>query len=52
MTAVLALVRQDRSDLVHFLGRYQRPMRSAVAGLSTSLPPALLASAPLTRFTG
>jgi hypothetical protein len=52
MTAVLALVRQDGPNLVDFGDGYQGPMRSAMAGLSTGLPPAFLAPATLSRFPG
>jgi hypothetical protein len=50
MAAVLALLRQDGPHLIHSLGGRQWAMRSAMAGLSTHLPPALLAPAPLSRF--
>ena len=50
MTAVLALVRQDRSYLVDLADRDQGPMRAGMAGLSTHLPPALLPSAPWSCF--
>ena len=46
MTAVLALLRQDRPYLVDLGDRDQGPMRAGMAGLSTHLPPALLPSAP------
>src|ERR1039457_1468858 len=52
MTAVLALFRQDGPNLVDFRNGHQGPMRSAMAGLAAHLPPALLAPATLTRFTG
>jgi len=42
MPAMPALLRQDGPNLVDFFGRRQGPMRSAMAGLSTGLPPALL----------
>ena len=41
MSAVLALLWQDRPNLVDFSGGHQGPMRSAMAGLSAHLPPAL-----------
>src|SRR5438105_7108970 len=52
MTAVLALFRQDGPNLVDLGDGHQGPMRSAVAGLATHFPPALLAATALTRFTG
>jgi hypothetical protein len=52
MTAVPALLRQDGPNLINFLGGHQRPMRSAMTGLSTRLPPALLPSAALSWFAG
>ncbi len=50
MPAVLALLRQDQPNVVDSFGGYQRPMRSAMAGLSTRLPPAFLSPAPLARL--
>ena len=47
LAAMLALLRQQGPHLVGSFGWYQRPMRSAMAGLSTRLPPALLPPAPL-----
>src|SRR5215475_11849951 len=52
MTAVLAPLWQDGPNLVRFLDGHQRPMRARMAGLSTRFPPALLPSAPLSRFAG
>ena len=52
VAAMLALIRQDGPNLVHFAKRRQRPMRPAMARLSSRLPPAFLAPAPLSRFTG
>jgi hypothetical protein len=52
MSAVLALLRQYRLDLVDSFDWHQGPMRSAMAGLSARLPPALLSPTPLARLTG
>ena len=52
MSALLALVRQHGLDLVDSVDGYQRPMRSAVAGLTAHLPPALFLAASRTRLTG
>src|SRR5580693_3788798 len=51
MPAVLALLRQDRLDLVHSFDGRQGPMRSAMAGLSARFPPALLSPASFPRFS-
>jgi hypothetical protein len=50
LAAMLALLRQKGPHLVDSFGWYQRPMRAAMAGLSTRLPPALLPPAPLAGF--
>jgi hypothetical protein len=49
MPAVLALLWQDRPNLGDSFDGHQGPMRSAMAGLSTRLPSALLSPAPLAR---
>jgi hypothetical protein len=48
----LALLRQDRLDLVDSFDGRQGAMRSAMAGLSARLPPALLSPASRPRFAG
>jgi hypothetical protein len=45
-----ALRRQDGPNLVDSFGRRQGPMRSAMAGLSTGLPPAFLPPTSPARF--
>jgi len=52
VAAVLALFRQNGPNLVHFGAGHQRPMGPAMARLSSRLPSAFLAPAPLSRFTG
>jgi hypothetical protein len=47
LAAMPALFRQDGPNLVDAFGWRQRPMRAAMAGLSTHFAPALLAPAPL-----
>src|SRR5438552_9206006 len=50
MSAMLALFRQDGPNLVDFFRWHQGPMRSAMAGLSAYLSPALFLPAPLSWF--
>src|SRR4029077_11396393 len=52
MTAVPALLRNNRPNLVDLRDGYQGPMRPAMAGLSAHLSPAFLAPAALARFAG
>src|SRR5271157_3329570 len=49
LAAMRALLWQQGPNLVDSFGGHQRPMRSAMAGLSPRLPPALLPPAPLAR---
>ena len=51
VSAVLALLRQHRSNLIDFSGSYQGAVRSSMAGLSTHFPLALLPPAPFARRT-
>src|SRR5215831_7075568 len=50
--AVPTLFRQDGANLVDLGERQQGPIRPAMAGLGAHLAPALLPSAPLSRFAG
>ena len=50
MPAVLALLRQDRSNLIYSFSGHQWPMRSAMSGLPAHFPSALLAPAALSRL--
>ncbi len=50
--AVAAALRQHGPNLVDSFQRHPGPMRSAMAGLPTRLPPTLLAPAPLAWFPG
>ena len=52
MTAVPALFRQNRPNLVDLRDGQQGPMRPAMAGLSAHFSAALLAAAALARFAG
>ena len=51
MTAVTALLRQYRLDLIDSFDGYQGPIRCAMAGLSARLPPALLSATTRARLT-